>query len=119
GLDVFNSDVTNTIFAPGKYSVSYNDILQGGSPFTIVNTGIPEPNYIVGINNCLFNVASEYSYDQGLGGDQASFDIELNIATAVAGDNVIRENDTTKFTQRFLNYYAYDDGSAEAAYGVL
>ncbi|WP_027418917.1 T9SS type A sorting domain-containing protein [Crocinitomix catalasitica] len=119
GLDVYNSDATNTIFAPGKYSVKYEGVLQGGSPFNIVNTGIPEPNYIVGINNCLFNVASEYSYDQGLGGDRASFDVQVNIASAVAGENVIRENDTTSFTQRFSNYYAYDDGSAEAAYGVL
>lgn len=31
----------------------------------------------------------------------------------------IRENDTMRFSQTFSNYYAYDDGTAEAAYGPI
>ncbi len=33
-------------------------------------------------------------------------------------DEVIRTNDTVRFYQKFYNYYAYDDGSAEAGYGL-
>ena len=31
----------------------------------------------------------------------------------------IRENDTMKFSQKFSNYYAYDDGTAEGAYDLV
>jgi hypothetical protein len=31
---------------------------------------------------------------------------------------VIRTNDTVRFYQKFYNYYAYDDGTAEAGYGL-
>ncbi|MDX9848704.1 MAG: T9SS type A sorting domain-containing protein [Tenuifilaceae bacterium] len=30
----------------------------------------------------------------------------------------LRWNDTIRYTQNFLNYYAYDDGSAESGYGL-
>ena len=32
--------------------------------------------------------------------------------------DIIRSNDTSKFVQRFYNYYAYDDGVPEAGYGL-
>jgi hypothetical protein len=33
--------------------------------------------------------------------------------------NLIRKNDTISYIQKFHNYYAYDDGSAEAGYGLI
>jgi hypothetical protein len=117
-IKVYNSDATNTLFAPGDLTVKYNDVLQGGSPFVIPSTGIPEPNYILGMNDNYFDVAEDYYFDQALGGVKADFDVRVKIASAVAGENNLNENDTTNFTQRFSNFYAYDDGSAETAYGV-
>ena len=34
------------------------------------------------------------------------------------GGDAWQQNDTVRFTQRFGNYYAYDDGSAENGYGL-
>jgi hypothetical protein len=60
-------------------------------------------------------MASNLVYDS-INDIQAHFDVKINISTS--GQNEHPENDTTYFTQKFDNFYAYDDGSAEAAYGI-
>lgn len=45
----------------------------------------------------------------------ADFYVKHYISSANAG---IEDNDTSYLTQRFQNYYAYDDGTAELAYGI-
>ena len=48
------------------------------------------------------------------------FIVEHNVELAgVTGTDQINSNDTVRFTQRFTDYFAYDDGSAESAYGVV
>jgi len=42
------------------------------------------------------------------------FDLQSNIV-----DEPFRWNDTTRFLQKFYNYYAYDDGTAENGYGII
>ncbi|HOI00654.1 MAG TPA: T9SS type A sorting domain-containing protein [Bacteroidales bacterium] len=37
--------------------------------------------------------------------------------TGLAGD-IVKTNDTVEYVQHFGNYYAYDDGTAEAGYGL-
>lgn len=117
-LYMYNSNLVSINFSPGAFSIRKEGVLQGGSPYVIPSKGVGDPNYLVGFNECLFDVASNYAYNQGAGGVQAAFDVEVNIASATAAPNKHRVNDTTRFTQRFDNYYAYDDGSAEAAYGI-
>jgi hypothetical protein len=115
----FNSTTTNTSLAFGEWEVRYGGILQGGSPFNIPNTAAPGADLLVGSSTMTFAGASDYSFDAGLGGAQAAFDLEFSFTDAAGPDkNVFKGNDTTTFTQRFDNYYAYDDGSAEAAYGI-
>ena len=46
----------------------------------------------------------------------AIFDVRHWVKTGT--NNRLQENDTIRFKQVFSNYYAYDDGTAEAAYGV-
>lgn len=48
--------------------------------------------------------------------DSAEFIITHSIDEGV-GDNLM-QNDTVVFDQKFYNYYAYDDGTAEAGYGL-
>ncbi len=118
-FDVWNSTSTPSNFAYGTWEVTYGGILQGGAPFNIPNTSTPTPNFDVGMTTSVFDGAADYSYNGGLGGDQAAFDLKFSFRAAVDSDkNIYLSNDTTSFTQRFDNYYAYDDGSAEAAYGI-
>lgn len=47
--------------------------------------------------------------------DSAIFELRAEIGT---GPKDIKSNDTARYYQVFKNFYAYDDGSAEAGYGL-
>jgi len=48
--------------------------------------------------------------------DSIEFEVEHVLSTDVSLEN--RMNDTVRYTQKFYDYYAYDDGTAEAGYGL-
>lgn len=48
--------------------------------------------------------------------DSASFEIRHVLKTD--NNDLIKQNDTVRHEQKFYNYYAYDDGTAEVAYGL-
>ena len=48
--------------------------------------------------------------------DSIEYEIEHVLSTDASLEN--RMNDTVRYTQRFHNYFAYDDGTAEAGYGL-
>lgn len=60
------------------------------------------------------DLSGGYIYDVTKPGNYVTFDIE---ATATAQFPNFSQNDVTNGIQHFSNYYSYDDGSAEAAYG--
>ena len=62
--------------------------------------------------NYLF--AYDYPFDFE-SGTSAKFDIRTILKTDVFD---YKPNDTLRYTQVFSNYYAYDDGTAEAGYGL-
>lgn len=109
-----------TIFDFGDWEVRYEDALIGGSPFFIPNTSTPGADFTAEVYNvCTFDGASDFSYNDELPGTQNAFDLTFSFTSSAGEDrNFTKHNDTTRFRQDFRNYYAYDDGSAEAAYGV-
>lgn len=56
-----------------------------------------------------------YRFDENALGNEQSYDLQ---ATATVPFSQLTLNDSTFGTQIFSNYYAYDDGSAEQAYGI-
>lgn len=59
--------------------------------------------------------SSGYRFDENTPGDYQHFDLR---ATATVPFSQLTINDSTFGSQIFSNYYAYDDGSAEQAYGI-
>jgi hypothetical protein len=59
----------------------------------------------------------DFDYPTGTG-DSADFVTTLALGTIGLGSNRLLSNDTTRYVQRFRNYYAQDDGTAEAGYGL-
>lgn len=57
-----------------------------------------------------------YSFPTNLGVDSASFLLKTYFSQP--GINSNAHNDTSYHSQNFYNYYSYDDGSAEVAYGI-
>lgn len=55
-----------------------------------------------------------FIYDDNVNDTLAEFDVQFHFQVT---PDFTRENDTIRFKQIFRNYYAYDDGTAEAAYG--
>ncbi|PLX01210.1 MAG: hypothetical protein C0594_13825 [Marinilabiliales bacterium] len=54
------------------------------------------------------------------GGDSALFEMKSYYTLQYEGiPEYKRQNDTSEYHQKFYNYYAYDDGTAEAGYGLL
>jgi hypothetical protein len=83
--------------------------------------GIQIFNNAVGANN--INPNEDLTYKFALApfafpiiqsGDSATFQLVNNIGVS-AGD-LVRDNDTIRFVQKFYDHYAYDDGTAEAGY---
>jgi len=61
------------------------------------------------------NFSTGYHFDETLPGDEVTFDIK---GIATIQEPTFNQNDTCYAQQVFSDYYAYDDGSAEKAYGV-
>ena len=51
--------------------------------------------------------------------DSAFFEISGFINLTISPETPYRWNDTTRFYQKFYNYYAYDDGTSENGYGLI
>lgn len=121
-LRVWNSDVDATNVDGGgmELEISYNGGVQSthilGNP-----GGIPgwTSNWELAMNGYPFFPKDTIGFFDAPGNDSlAVFNVKINASAAVAASNVYDVNDTTYFQQEFKNYYAYDDGSAEVAYGI-
>ena len=117
---------TDALSPSGKYTLQiYN------SSGTLLHTGIeasPQvlPNIICGneANDCASPTEPDLLYraldydlptDVELSTDSMFFEVVHNITEL---SDAVTTNDRTSQTQEFYNYYAYDDGTAEAAYGL-
>lgn len=83
---------------------------------------VPVPNIVEDALNYspseTFDITRLYEYNfESNWTDSAKFFFKSYLTTEV-GESYLRSNDTTFFTQKFYNYYAYDDGSSEYGYGL-
>jgi len=64
--------------------------------------------------NISYNANLVYTYNSS-NTDSALFRVTCTLKT---DEFDVKENDTLVYNQKFANYFAYDDGSAEAGYGI-
>jgi len=95
---------------------------QYGNPAPLVGGG--GLNSIVIPNNTNVNppanLISNNYFEDPAAANETFFTAVYDIGQTTGGGSVddFPMNDTLKYTQSFKNYYAYDDGSAELAYGI-
>jgi len=112
---------TNANAQDGKVQVWYNGVEEAPTPSFILEDVILTENSQTQdyephkVYDSTHNFSAGYSYDPTKPGTYATFDV---VATASAQFPNNPENDSTFYQQHFRNVYAYDDGSAEAAYGI-
>ena len=77
------------------------------------NNGNATPYHLDGLHTLMYHaeplLQTSYDYD---GADSAVFTI-THVFSMAGGNDVCKSNDTSVFEQKFYNYYAYDDGTAE------
>ncbi len=110
------SNIFENTSTPGKIEIEYDAVTEGA--FTITGNSFSGGvlNYAPRtIYSTLHDLSGGYQYDASKLGTNQTFTI---IGTAPVGFENYPQNDSTFSEQYFGNFYSYDDGSAEAAYGV-
>jgi hypothetical protein len=83
---------------------------------TTYNSGLSAANLTPQTDTSFYRSPIPYTFTTLLS-ENAEFLIQMAINTATISDP-IKKNDTLAFYQHFYNYFASDDGSAEAGYGL-
>lgn len=99
----------------GTVEVFYGGASQGS--FTLPGSDLSNGDLNYGPRTTYYSyhdLSGGYQYSNALAGPVEEFDI---LATASAQFPNFTGNDSVWSKQRFENYYSYDDGSAELAYG--
>lgn len=109
------SNLAENNSTPGKIYVEYNGSPEGSFPITGNSLSAGALNYAPRtVYSTLHDLSGGYHYDETKPDTKETFDI---IGTASVLFPNYNQNDSTFSKQYFGNYYSYDDGTAEAAYG--
>jgi hypothetical protein len=117
----FHNDLSNLSSTTRNTYYTYNIVKNHGDPIYVypLNNENARPYHTDGLhqyeNHANPSLEMVYEYD---GADSAVFTI-THVFSMAGGNDECRTNDTSRFEQKFYNYYAYDDGTAEAGYGLL
>ena len=114
-IQVHNGSPNPENYQNGNVSFSYNGnsegsfILQG---FTLAEQNI---NFLPLTTHISYHdLTNGAQFDRTHVGNEQHFEVKSNVSAQFPNDPL---NDSTVFSQHFYNYYSYDDGSAEAAFG--
>ena len=101
-----NLGITSNITS--RCTIDYNNttLFQSNTDANTQSNGFSSFERTLSLNNFLYNTSAPV--------DTASFDVTV----AFNPTDIHPQNDTMRFRQKFTNYYAYDDGTAERAYGL-
>lgn len=80
------------------------------------NSGLSASNLNPQTDTAFYRSPVPYTFNSMVA-ENAEFEVNMCINTATISDP-IKSNDTLAFYQRFYNYFAPDDGSCEAGYGL-
>jgi hypothetical protein len=117
----FHNDLSNLSNSVKNTSYTFNIVKNHNQTIYVspLNNENAQPYYPHGLHDAIYHVAPllemQYEYDNM---DSAVFTI-THIFSMVGANDERRTNDTSRFEQKFYNYYAYDDGTAEAGYCLL
>jgi hypothetical protein len=114
-VNVYNGSNSAENYQNGQVTVQHNGTPVGN--FSLPGFLLAEGN--INYNpNTLFtsyhDLSTGYEYNRTLPGNQQVFKVNASVSAQFPN---LMSNDTCEFLQGFYNYYSYDDGSAEAAFG--
>lgn len=114
-IKLHNGSLDPENYQNGQINVLYNGALEGNFILQGFNLAESNINYNARTTHTSYNDCSNgYEFDRTKIGNQQTFEVKANASAQFPNYNV---NDSTIFYQKFFNFYSYDDGSAEAAFG--
>jgi hypothetical protein len=112
-LTTYNSFVNSIFVQPSNMQLFYETSLQETVPYVITSPNVNGTSYF----NMDYAIPNTLWFDTILADTCATFDVMYTLGTNTIND--LKLNDTLRQQQHFFNYYSYDDGTAEAAYGLV
>ena len=114
-IELYNGSPTPENYQDGLLFFSHNNVLAGSYVLPGFNLAEQQINFLPrSVHTSYHNLTTGNSFDKTLSGIQQSFAVKASASAQFPNDLI---NDSTGFSQDFANFYSYDDGSAEAAFG--
>lgn len=114
-VQVHNGSPNPENYQNGSINFSQNNNFQGSfilQGFTLAEKNI---NFLPRtFHNSYHNLSGGAEYSKSLPGIEQHFEVKANVSAQFPNEPI---NDSCSFIQDFYNFYGYDDGSAEAAFG--
>jgi hypothetical protein len=112
---VHNGSQNPENYQNGQVIISQNGTQQGSFVLQGFTLAEQEINFAARTTHTSYHDFSNGAqFLKSLGGNQQVFEVKANASAQFPN---LPKNDSTEFLQEFYNYYSYDDGSAEAAFG--
>lgn len=112
---VHNGSQNPENYQNGQVTISQNGTQQGSFVLQGFTLAEQEINFAPRTTHTSYHDFSNGAqYSKSLGENQQVFEVKANASAQFPN---FTQNDSTEFNQAFYNYYSYDDGSAEAAFG--
>ena len=110
----YNSSAGQKLLQPCAMNVYYEGNLENTIPYNASVLNVPSLSYF----DMLYSPGSSFELNPMINDTFVDFQVQFYLASNTTPER-LKENDTIVHHQIFENYYAYDDGSAEAAYGLV
>jgi hypothetical protein len=114
-IPAYNGSNDPKFIGPGRMQVLFNGAVTHDFPYVITspNVGAFTP---ISMDYAVSDAPNSFVYDVLADDTTATFETIHALSTTTMPE-LLTTNDTVRYQQEFSNYYAYDDGTAEAAYG--
>jgi hypothetical protein len=114
-VNLYNGSTSAENYQNGQLTINQSNLQQGlyVLPGFLLAEGQINYNPLSFLDS-YHDLSIGYEYSKVLPGISQEFDV---VGSASAQFPNLYQNDSTSFKQLFSNYYSYDDGSAEAAFG--
>ena len=111
----YNSSSSSPLINPCAMNLSYEGTNINNIPYNNTSGSVPAQTFF----EMDYTIPTTFWFDTILADTCADFNIVQYIDNNGLQLTELLENDTLRHTQHFSNYYSYDDGTAEAAYGLV
>lgn len=115
-VQAYNGSNDPKFIGPGRLTIDYEGTVQGDFPYTVTTpnvNGFSQFDMVYEVNSAPNN----FVFNDALNDTCASFTVTEALSTTTLPE-LLMDNDTVRYQQDFMNYYAYDDGTAEQGYGI-